>query len=510
MLATLACLLALALAPCAVAATADAPITPGPSTTLPDYLGRPAWPLPVLFPWVPQDPHLAPNPGGTAHNDSWNSDTAAVMAALGRRPVVWSSNLASTGRTLSSLMTSTMGFDSKGRLVAACVSGEETFVVLIDPVSLAVLSSYELTGSGLGSLGSAYFFVDERDQIVIANGADKIITLREGGTEVSPVLELVSDETYDLSALSPLPVPAGDHLAGLCPDWQGRIWFSTAGSSSSAPRVGVIDPATYPTVKWVELGAGEHISNGFAVGRTSAYVVTSQKMYRVWAQLNNQPAVAWSEPYDTTGVVKPGQYSLGSGTSPTIMGSGKYVAIADNAVPMKVVVFRTAAHLHGHEERIVGETPVFAGMQGQAAENSLIGLGSSLIVENNYGWYRDPATLKLTPSLPGYARVDVRANGRGLRTVWVNEDVASTVSMRLSTRNGLIYTVARKIDANGLDVYYWTALSFRTGKVVWEKMAGTGILFDSYYPGLAISPRGVLYLGVGGGLIALKDGSWWH
>ena len=44
----------------------------------------------------------------------------------------------------------------------------------------------------------------------------------------------------------------------------------------------------------------------------------------------------------------------------------------------------------------------------------------------------------------------------------------------MSTRTGLIYTQERKYDAEN-DVYavYWVALDFRTGKVVWEKLAGT-------------------------------------
>jgi hypothetical protein len=66
-----------------------------------------------------------------------------------------------------------------------------------------------------------------------------------------------------------------------------------------------------------------------------------------------------------------------------------------------------------------------------------------------------------------------------------------------------------KIDEQhpyGLDVYYWTALDFRTGKVVWQKMAGTGVLFDSFYPaGGDIGPNGVLYYGAYGGLVTLRD-----
>ncbi len=42
---------------------------------------------------------------------------------------------------------------------------------------------------------------------------------------------------------------------------------------------------------------------------------------------------------DTIGAVRPGRYELGTGTTPTILGEGKYVAITDNDEQMNVVGF---------------------------------------------------------------------------------------------------------------------------------------------------------------------------
>src|SRR5512139_116314 len=97
-------------------------------------------------------------------------------------------------------------------------------------------------------------------------------------------------------------------------------------------------------------------------------------MYRVDARPDNQLHKVWSVPYDTIGVVRPGQYELGSGTSPTILGEGKYVAITDNAEQLNVVVYRTEAGLPP-DQRVVCEVPVFdfpGGGKG-ADSNSLIG-----------------------------------------------------------------------------------------------------------------------------------------
>ncbi|MFR9754148.1 hypothetical protein ACL02S_24345, partial [Nocardia sp. 004] len=71
----------------------------------------------------------------------------------------------------------------------------------------------------------------------------------------------------------------------------------------------------------------------------------------------------------------------GTGTTPTILPDG-YVAITDNADPMNVVVYRTAPEA---TQRQVCSVPVFEPGRSNT-ENSLIGAGRSLIVENNYGY----------------------------------------------------------------------------------------------------------------------------
>ena len=85
----------------------------------------------------------------------------------------------------------------------------------------------------------------------------------------------------------------------------------------------------------------------------------------------------------------------------------------------------------------------------------------------------------------------------------MNDEVASVVSGHLSTRTGLYYTLSRKWDGD-VEVYYWTALDWRTGKVAWEKLAGTGTLYDGWYPGVGIA-NDTLYVGEYGGVVTLKD-----
>ena len=102
--------------------------------------------------------------------------------------------------------------------------------------------------------------------------------------------------------------------------------------------------------------------------------------------------------------------------------------------------------------------------------------------------------------------------GAYCRDLWANEKAtAPNVAPKLSTVTGLVYTITRRFDTHGrpepgLDVYYWAALDFHTGKTAWERQFGTGFGFDSWYPGLAIGPNGTLYVGQYGGLTAIRDG----
>ena len=483
------------------------PIPAGPITTLPDFVGAAATPQPVDV-FIAQNPQLAPNPFSYLHNDSWNSDVFTVWAPLGNQPRAFSSSLGAAP-VAGKQMTATMATDTYGRLVAIAIDPTGSYVLLIDPESLEVLCSKKLGAGGTGAIGSAYWYLDPQDQVTVVAGADEVVTVREGGTLTQPAWEDVPGRRFDFSSLDPSPVPEGDKLAGIMADWEGRIWFQTFGASG-APRAGLFDPATWPTVKWIELGKGEQVWNGFAVDKDAAYVLTSEKLYRLGAGSDGKPRIVWSASYETTGKNRPGQYSLGSGTSPAILGGGKYVTIADAAAHENVLVFRTAAKLKRGQKRLVGSLPLFTSQAGQAVENSLLAAGDSIVAENNFGYtwaFAPDGAMSSTGGLPGLERVDVRADGKGLVKVWENDEVASMTTPKLSTKTGLIYVLAREKDEQtAADVYYWTAVDFRTGEVVWQKLAGTGQAYDNYWAGPAVGRNGAVYVGCYGGLAAIRDG----
>ena len=134
------------------------------------------------------------------------------------------------------------------------------------------------------------------------------------------------------------------------------------------------------------------------------YIVSDKRMYRLSADRTGRPHIDREMSYRNSGIPKPSQVDAGSGTTPMIPPGG-LVAITDNANPMDAVVYRTATRLRHHQHRVVCQVPVFA-KSASASENSLIGSGHSLSVENNYG-YQDP----FAPDTGAITRLRLRAGG---------------------------------------------------------------------------------------------------
>jgi hypothetical protein len=318
----------------------------------------------------------------------------------------------------------------------------------------------------------------------------------------SPGFTLVHD--YDLTS----ELTSSEDITSALPDSNGLLWFVTKIDGV----VGTIDQSS-GRIRTVHLGNGSdgEIENSFATDQNGGvYIATNRKLYRFGANADGEPKIVWQVTYPNSFEHKPGQVDDGTGTTPTVMPGG-YVNITDNADPMDIVVYRTAANptklvgsgRHRHRvslPRTVCQVPVFAKGQG-ADENSIISAGRFMVAENNYG-YTDPTSVqgKVTP--PGFVRVDLNSDGNSCHTVWTNTtESAPTVVSKATLAGGLVYTYT--VDTN--NDWYWTTLDLRTGKVVYKAYAGTGLGYNNNYSGISISPSGTEYLGALGGIMALKD-----
>jgi len=474
------------------AAAGAAPITNLTGTSLPTYQGAPATAQPMIATRAPRNPHMARDPRSNIHNDTWMTDAYRWAGPLGAGSVAVSGSMPPA-------LCGSLTFDSHDRIVSVCPSLVAPPVArVIDPQTLEILASYEMPSAPdpVGQkayqnfAGGGYFFLDAQDRIWSATKTSHLFVLKvaDDGTAITKV------DDFDLTSV----LEEDERITSALPDFQGRIWFV----SKRNGKVGILDTKTR---KVQAIRLGEDIQNSFTIDSDAVYIASSKRMYRFRAGADGKPKVDWKVTYRNSGVTKPGQADAGSGTTPTIM-TGGYVAITDNADPMNVVVYRKARRLANGRKRKVCEVPVFE-PGASATENSLITANRSLFVENNYG-YQDPfGPMSGAVTTPGLARVDVRKGGRGCRRVWTNriERVPTSVS-KLSTRTGLIYTYTRDQAPMGEQPYFWTAVSAKTGRTAFKVYAGSGLGFNNNYAGIGLGPDGTAYLGVTGGLLALRDG----
>jgi hypothetical protein len=475
------------------ASAAAAPIADPGTPSLPAHTGSAATAHKLKDPTKsPQNPYMAPNPNSNIHNDTWMTDAYQRRGPLG-------SNLVTSSTANTPSLCGSLTFDSEGRLVSVCPSiGNPPEARIIDPNTLEVISELTLpqaptppgTSEYQNFAGGGYFYLDHKDRIVVATKTDHIFVISQGAD--GNTLTVVRD--YDLT---PVLDESTERITSALPDFNGLLWFVV----KSTGRVGTLDTKT-GKVKSIVLD--EEVENSFAVGEDGVYIVSDRRMYKFKATEKGAPRIIWDKRYPNSGIVKPSQVNAGSGTTPTLMDNG-LVSITDNADPMNVVVYRRKTNLKEGEKRVVCKEPIFAA-GASATENSIITAGRSLIVENNYG-YQDPFGPNAgAVTAPGFVRVDVNKKLTDCKTVWTNTEVrAPSAVPKMSTKTGLIYTYARPEDplAQG---YYWTAIDWRTGATVWTQYAGSGLLFNNNYAGIALGPNGTAYLGVIGGIISLRDG----
>ena len=492
---------------------------------VPRFIGQPAIPKPIAALPVPEDPYMAPNGRSNIHMDAYQSDTYATGGPLGHAPTVKSATLLGIGGTVT--------FDSAGRIVILVLGNGPRRLFLLDPVTLGtqwVLDLPPSSSSGTAFGGGGYYFLDELDRAVIptVNQQIWIVQVRKS----PPYLEHVN--TCDLSQLLGQQI-SGQNIQSVFPDAQGLLWFTTSGVAdkdtgiaTSPALVGtlVFEGSNQCTVKTLTLAPTttptnepiyESISKSFAVdpvpaaqGQGGVFIVSDYAMYRFDAAADGTPQITWREAYDRgTPPPKPGQIQVGSGTTPTLMGTD-FVTIADNANPIDVLVYRRAAQVQG--SRLVCKVPVFE-KNASATENSLIATNQSIIVENNYGYYGPQATLFNRATKPGITRIDLNADQNGCNTVWTNnqESIPSVVS-QMSLANGLIYTYTKDPDSCSTPgpcytaAWYLTAIDFASGQTVFKRLGGTGLFYNNHYSAVYLGPdQKTAYVGVVGGLIAIRD-----
>ncbi|MFO0694049.1 MAG: hypothetical protein U0230_10875 [Polyangiales bacterium] len=454
-------------------------------------------PEPIPAAPVPPHPFMAENGASCMHGDAYTSNTYPWAGPEGHHPEVLSRAMGFVGGECP-----TVNFDRQGRIVTVCMRGRKPSLLLLDPQSLAVLARTPLPTRNTARLrirtatndtsGGVYFYLDHRDRAVIGTSEGNLDTYALDETGTAP--RFVREERTSLQEALRRRDGSLDKISAVMPDHDGNVWF--------VGRYGTVGFVTPDHIVHSTKLRGEEIENSLSIAEDGVYVVTDHALYRLDAAQGTAVHTAWREPYDRGTRRKLGQINQGSGTSPTLLGED-YVAIADNAEPrMNVLVYRR----RGEEgNRLVCRVPVFEPGRS-ATENTMIGVGRSLVVENNYGYDIFMTMRHGRTTEPGIARIDVRADESGCDVVWVSHEISQTVVPKLSIASGLIYAYTKLEGApHDGDAYYFTAIDFETGRTVYRVLTGTGLRYDNHWAEIAIAPDGTAYVGVLNGVLRIRD-----
>ncbi|MCX5867325.1 MAG: hypothetical protein NT009_07595 [Proteobacteria bacterium] len=303
-------------------------------------------------------------------------------------------------------------------------------------------------------------------------------------------------------------------VVGINLTYDGWVAFATAGGT-----VGVV-ARDFSAYRLLQLGPDDEVSNSIAVDEQGGiYVVTSRKMYRVqWTgtELSLDPATgAWTALYEAGGDPAAGRLGKGSGSTPTVMGTGemdKIIVITDGQELMHLVLFWKdeippdwSPLAPGKDPRIAAEVPVTFGDPGatsSVSEQSVLVYGyGAVVVNNDYG--TDEAGMGAV--LSGAAAFGVEKfawdpSTRKLESIWANPGIPCPNGIpTMSASTNLVYCIGKR----GAD---WTleGIDWDTGESVFSRVTGSTNAYNSVYAAAEIGPDGTVVSGTLQGLVKLK------
>lgn len=413
--------------------------------------------LAVVVPdgWV----RMPPGPGALV-TPSYVGRPAIVAAGHGTAPLGESPQV--TTRSYGVDECRELRFDGAGRLVTVCGS----VLRLLDPDSLRQLATKELPA------GCDPVFEIVGSRVLVATGDRRVLAVATADAEGDP--DLTTTATVDLTDR----LDDGDCLTGLAPGGDGRLWF--------ASHDGVLGIVEGGRTRVLDLD--DTVARPLTAALDGVYVAGEDALHKV-ALHGGRPVVAWSSAYDDGGE---------RGSAPVVLPSG-LVAVADVRDPrLQVVVHR------GATGDVVCRVEVFGDDEG-ATDGGLVAAGDGLLVLNSHGYGGPLSTVLGRTTTGGMARIDVAGEECGI--TWESDLDAPSGAPAVSTEVGLAYVYTKRHSWLGADAWYLTAVDLDTGRAVWGRRAGLGVLRDNHHGTVTLGPDGAVYVPVLGGFVRVSDRS---
>lgn len=388
--------------------------------------------------------------------------------------------------------------------------------------NLTKLAYLSKPGSALGNLATptsgAYTMVDLENTFYTVQGTTLLAYRESAPGDMYSSITLARQLTLPTSIAD-----SDDAIVGINMLWDGSVAFATRDGS-----VGVAN-RDFTRVQGVKLEAGEQVSNSIATDEKGGiYVVSSKAMYRVqWngSALSRDPTKgAWRAEYNAgTSDTGDGRLGPGSGSTPTLMGSGaqRFVVITDGADVANLVLFWAdgipadwTPVAPGKSRRIAGELPVNFGdpdrTQTKSEQSVLVSGYGAVVVSNDY------RNIDLLSGSTGIPIIDQARNGlivfnsgrilhqpwgvqkfvwdttaRKLRSAWVRNDVSCPNAIpAMSQPTNRFYCV-------GAHLGQWTieSLDWSTGGNHFRKYIGLLPRWNSFYSATQLTGDGGIIYG---------------
>lgn len=444
---------------------------------------------PSTKPLAPLDPTTNPylrNGRNGLHYDTYNSDVTNEAGPTGTNPFVTSHKLNGLGKSNPTIL-----FDDKGRIITVMITFTGTYLYLMDSNSLGILAKERLPRKNNihvfnreenDASGGGYLHLTASGEVIVPRMDKKIAFYKVIEEQNKPHWELVKE--VDLKGVLPKKANITDAVF----DYDGQLWFTT-----STGIVGFVDKISEKIKTYT---FSENLQNQVAIDTSGVYILTNVSLNKLSIDVDGQIQLKWSSEYDNSAGHN-GLVGSGSGTSPTLFGDNDdLIAIADNGKPqMHLNVY------HRYDGRLISSTPVF-GTINTGCENSPIGFGNEVVIEDNGGFelfFGDPQSTN-----KGLAKIRVHEDLKGAEIVWENNDLKASTTPILSTSNGIIYSYCVKKGSKGHDAWYLSMVDWETGKTVYEYWVGSGRNYpDMLQP--VVLDSGAFYIGTRTGILVVRD-----